>query len=110
MPFSIRSRVFYAMRNFDVELAEMFAAKCPEVETIGELNKVFHRLLSQYDVDTRALRQSLSDDIDIDCWINRLFNDGIFNFIQTHRFPPITGNWGWGVYNQQNDDAAKRTV
>lgn len=99
MPTSIRSRLFYAIRNADVELAEAFAARCPEVSSIAELNRCFHRLLTQYDVNTQHLRLSLSDDIDVETWIARFTTHGILDFLRNNRFPPLTGNWDWGVYS-----------
>lgn len=86
---SIRVRVFYAIRHQDVELAENFAARCPEVEDIKELNHFFRMILSQYEEDSRVQRECLDDTMSLEDWL-RHFETTVLPFLRRHRFPPIT--------------------
>lgn len=86
---TIKTRVYYTIRFSDVELAENFAARCPEVNNLTELNAFFHTTLSQFPEDTVGLRQYLDDTTDLEEWL-RQFKSDILPFMCTSRFPPMT--------------------
>lgn len=86
---SIRERVFYAIRLQDVELAECFAARCPDVADVVELNTFFHHLLAQYNFSTTQLRSYLDDTMGVDKWL-RYFNQDILPVLRQQRLPEVT--------------------
>lgn len=103
----LRARLFYLIRAHDVELAEDFARRCPEVEDLVELNTFFHQILSQYDDNTQSLRQELDDTSDLTRWIQR-FETHILPYLRRHRFPPLTGKEVVDIYYSPGEDAVKK--
>lgn len=96
---SIRERVFYKIRNRDVELAENFAVRCPEVESVPELNMFFHQILSQYPTDTTAQRECMDDTMALEDWLLH-FEQEVLPFLIINRFPPLTGRRPISPYSQ----------
>lgn len=85
----IRTRVFLIMRHVDVELAEVFMTRCPNIATMTELNTFFHMTLSQYAENTSELRLLLDDKVDIETWATT-FRTYILPFMVNKRFPTDT--------------------
>jgi len=86
---SLRARVFYLIRHHDIELAETFARRCPEVRDLVELNTFFHRIFSQiegFPVDARAC---LNDTMNEQDWF-RHFEATALPALLRLRFPPFT--------------------
>lgn len=86
---SIRARVFYLIRSRDVELAEDYLRRCPDVKSIQTLNGFFHRTLSQCAFDTQDLRGFLDDTVDLETWC-QTFDQQILPTLRRFRFPPFT--------------------
>lgn len=86
---TIRARVYYLIRSTDVDLAEDFFRRCPDVKSIHTLNAFFHRTLSQCEVNTQALRACLDDNVSLDVWCQN-FSQHILPTLRRHRFPPYT--------------------
>lgn len=87
-PNSLRGRVFYLIRFHDIELAEDFLRRCPDVQSINTLNQFFHRTFNQYTtIDTSALRQALHDQLTIDEWL-KAFEALVLPTMRKLRFPP----------------------
>lgn len=85
----LRPRVFYLIRAQDVELAEDFVRRCPEVHDLTALNAFFHRTLTQYQDSTTDMRSCLDDTLDMDAWL-RMFSSSVLPYLRRHRFPPCT--------------------
>jgi hypothetical protein len=88
-PADLRPQVFYLIRAFDVELAEDFVRRCPEVHDLTSLNAFFHRILTQYQDNTANMRALLADDVDLNTWL-RMFKENVLPYLRNHRFPPCT--------------------
>lgn len=86
---TLRAQVFYLIRRHDVELAETFARRCPEVRDIPELNGFFHQIFSQIESSTLQARACLGDDMSVDDWM-RNFETTALPCLQRLRFPPLT--------------------
>jgi hypothetical protein len=89
MPYSLRTRVFYLIRHRDIELAEDFVRRCPEVNDIVELNNFFHRTLSQFEVNTLPAREALIDTPVFEDWA-RHFEQDVLPVLRNLRFPALT--------------------
>lgn len=83
---SYRTALFYRLRLHDPELANAFALQCPEVATITELNRFFHRVLSQMPCDTYQVRSQLDDQADFESWY-RDFEVAILPILKQHWLP-----------------------
>lgn len=95
---SLRVRVYGMIRKFDVELSETFLARCHDIKDIVDLNTFFHNTLSQYRVDTYALRQSLNDQHTFEEWC-AYFEGTLLPFLRMHRFPTLTARNPVSFYN-----------
>jgi len=89
MPASIRARVFYMIRHHDVELAETYAHRCPEVNDVTDLNMFFHRIFGQFSECTHHLRSRLDDTLTVDQWLF-YFERDILPELRRLRFPACT--------------------
>lgn len=85
----LKGRLFYVIRFHDIELAEDFIRRCPDVTSVRELNQFFHGLLSQYNHDTAALRALLQNGENFDYWQCQ-FVDNILPSLKAWRFPAMT--------------------
>lgn len=85
----LRPRLFYLIRAQDVELAEDFVRRCPEVFDVKSLNAFFHRTLTQYQESTTDMRACLDDTLEMDAWL-RMFSAQLLPTLQRRRFPPCT--------------------
>src|SRR5690606_26114901 len=90
MNYSPVAQAFYLIRSRDVELAEDFLQRCPQdLKTFRELNAFFHRILSQYSVDTIQVRMQLKDTSSFNVWAEAFVSE-VLPFFITHRFPTNT--------------------
>lgn len=83
-----REELYQKLRFTDVELAEDLYRRMPEVTTLAELNRYWHQLLGQYEVDTLGLRMLLST-TDLEGWME-FFTKELAPFLVEHRLPPMT--------------------
>jgi hypothetical protein len=97
----LRPRLFYLIRAQDVELAEDFVRRCPEVYDLTALNAFFHRTLTQYQESTTAMRACLDDTLDMDAWL-RMFTSSVLPYLRRHRFPPCTDRNASPFYQMLN--------
>jgi hypothetical protein len=101
----IRARVFYLIRSKDVELAEDFYRRCPDVKSVGSLNAFFRRTLTQYPTDTQVMRSHLDDALTIEQWLS-MFEQHVLPTLRTLRFPPCTDNTSNPFYQMFNPSVA----
>ncbi len=85
----LKGRLFYVIQFHDVDLAEDFYRRCPDVSSVYELNNFFHSLLSQYAHDTSRLRAQLQVNENFDYWQCR-FVEHVLPSLCNWRFPPFT--------------------
>lgn len=85
----LRAKVFYLIRRRDVELAETFARRCPDVTTVPELNRFFHQILSQHETETHQTRYYLDDGMNFDVWADT-FQTYVLPTLLELRFPSDT--------------------
>lgn len=97
----LRPRLFYLIRAQDVELAEDFVRRCPEVYDLTALNAFFHRTLTQYVESTTDMRACLDDTLDLEAWL-RMFSGSVLPYLRRHRFPPCTDRNASPFYQMLN--------
>lgn len=85
----LRAKVFYLIRLRDVELAETFARRCPDVSSVPELNLFFHQVLSQHEDPTHQTRYYLDDEMDYATWADT-FQAYVLPTLIELRFPSDT--------------------
>lgn len=86
---TLRAKVFYLIRRHDIELAETFARRCPEVRDVMELNTFFHHMFSQIENCPVQARQCLNDTMSVDDWLRNFEHDALPVLLR-RRFPPFT--------------------
>jgi len=99
---SLQARVFYLIRFHDVELAEDFLRRCPEVNSIEALNHFFHLQMSQYAFNTQQVRMGLVDCDRFEQW-SHLFIKEVLPSLMSWRFPPFTQLNTASVYDGHTD-------
>jgi len=96
---TLRAQVFYLIRRYDVELAETFARRCPDVRDVMELNAFFHRIFSQIENCPIQARACLGDDMSMEDWLRNFERDGLPVLCRL-RFPPLTAKEVSPFYGQ----------
>lgn len=95
---TLREKVFYVIRRHDIELAETFARRCPEVPDIVALNTFFHCIFSQIEHCPVEARQCLDDTLTEMMWL-RQFEQVAIPILIRVRFPPFTAKHVPGFYD-----------